>query len=451
MTIILYNLEEHKETLQQIISEQYKVLSFQNSEEIENSTHTNGHYIVVTTTEGKKEVESIFEENTLFLCVGNENKEKNDFFDVIKIPVDKEDVIEKIEKASYHLEYQKMRLLYEPKKVSKTTDELGLYTKKFIENYLKSTNKLENRAILVYFNLEAVPLLHKIYGRQTTFKALSNIVKQIKNVFPKLLLSRYHAFELVGTIIEEDYKEAEPLLSILSQKMIELEGIPLPIEIIIRYQYYKPGIDNPEEIIKTLRKESIETRRNHVLNDKTRYLSQLQETLESSNYESKDHINNLEKLTIEFMKELNLSEVEKKNLTDAVRLHDIGKLGIAKSILEKPSKLTEEEYNEIKKHPEYGYHIVLFEGFPVVIAKAILHHHERFDGMGYPAKLKGNKIPYLSRIIAILDSFEVMTRGRVYKASMSENEAINELERNKGTQFDPELVEKFIKVLKRKK
>ncbi|GAB6189150.1 hypothetical protein JCM30566_08890 [Marinitoga arctica] len=132
----------------------------------------------------------------------------------------------------------------------------------------------------------------------------------------------------------------------------------------------------------------------------------------------------------------------------ASTLHDIGKLSIPQSILLKKEPLTREEYEKIKEHPVKGEELVnSFEGFEK-IGKIIRHHHERWDGKGYPDKLKGEKIPLESRIITIADAFDAIITTRPYRGAFSINEAIKELTKNKGKQFDPYLTDEFIKFLK---
>ena len=124
----------------------------------------------------------------------------------------------------------------------------------------------------------------------------------------------------------------------------------------------------------------------------------------------------------------------------AAHLHDIGKVGIIDSVLCKPGRLTKEEFVLIQKHPVLSGKILekskAFRG----IAKIARHHHERFDGRGYPDGLKSEEIPLISRIISVADAFDAMVSRRSYKASMSLEDTMNELRRNSGTQFDPEIV-----------
>ncbi len=128
-------------------------------------------------------------------------------------------------------------------------------------------------------------------------------------------------------------------------------------------------------------------------------------------------------------------------------LHDIGKIGIPESVLLKPTKLSDEEYDLIKQHPVIGYemvkHITFFKKNGVL--DAILFHHERFDGKGYPHGLRGKEIPLIARILAIADSFDAMTSNRVYRDKSNLTYAINQIRSNKGTQYDPEIVDIFLK------
>lgn len=144
---------------------------------------------------------------------------------------------------------------------------------------------------------------------------------------------------------------------------------------------------------------------------------------------------------------LGLSPAELDALDLLARLHDLGKLGVSRSILTKPAPLTQKEWEEVRRHPEIGYRIaqVLPELLPV--AEGILAHHERFDGQGYPRGLKGKDIPLLARIVAVVDAFVAMTSDRPHRKALTQKEALEEIQRGAGTQFDPEIVKAFVKVV----
>ena len=125
-------------------------------------------------------------------------------------------------------------------------------------------------------------------------------------------------------------------------------------------------------------------------------------------------------------------------------LHDIGKVGINDAILQKPGPLTAEEWLEMKKHPEIGFRIAQNNIDLAPVADYILCHHERWDGTGYPRGLKGEEIPILSRILAVVDAYDAMTSRRVYRDEISGAQAAAEILRAAGTQFDPEVARVFV-------
>lgn len=173
------------------------------------------------------------------------------------------------------------------------------------------------------------------------------------------------------------------------------------------------------------------------------FLIAINNVMEKQSQEQVTHVEKTAEIAASFANELNLSKQDKLSLVLIAKYHDIGKINISKDILNKPGKLNDEEWQKIKEHPTYSYNILsVFPSFEKV-ANGALAHHERFDGTGYPNRTVGKNIPYLARIISILDTFEVLTSGRVYKAPVSVNDALTELKRCSGTQFDPELVNQF--------
>jgi diguanylate cyclase (GGDEF)-like protein/PAS domain S-box-containing protein len=147
-------------------------------------------------------------------------------------------------------------------------------------------------------------------------------------------------------------------------------------------------------------------------------------------------------------KAMELGEKSVSELREAAILHDIGKISIEPEILTKPGRLTKAEFELVKRHPETGYQILKNVDEYTALAEMVLYHHERWDGTGYPEGLRGNEIPLASRILAVADAFEAMTSVRSYKEALTAAEAIEELRKNAGSQFDPAVVEAFIETFR---
>ncbi len=161
------------------------------------------------------------------------------------------------------------------------------------------------------------------------------------------------------------------------------------------------------------------------------------------------HARRVARMAVAVARELHLSEDEVLEIEFAAALHDIGKIGVADSILRKSAPLDEDEWKEMRRHSELGYQILKGIDFLKDAAEIVYAHHERFDGSGYPRGLAGEEIPLGSRLFAIVDAFDAMTSRRPYRAASSRDQACKEVERNSGTQFDPALVEAFLKVIRR--
>ncbi len=175
-------------------------------------------------------------------------------------------------------------------------------------------------------------------------------------------------------------------------------------------------------------------------------LSSIRTTLFEKSHETEAHAKRLVEYSRQLGQELGLGEEQLNDLALLATLHDIGKISIDDRILTKPSSLTEKEWFEMKKHPETGYRIAMASPELSSIAELILCHHERWDGKGYPQGLKGEQIPLLSRIIAVVDAFDAITSERCYRNAVDMNNALEEIRKNAGTQFDPVIAELFVEI-----
>lgn len=163
-----------------------------------------------------------------------------------------------------------------------------------------------------------------------------------------------------------------------------------------------------------------------------------------------EHASRVETYAVELARYINLPENRIENIRMAALLHDIGKIGISDLVLKKTSALTDEEYEQIKQHPTIGADIVQNVHFLKDVSSIIRHHHERYDGRGYPDHLSGEAISTESAILALADVYDAITSNRSYRTPLSLDEAIGEITKNSGTQFNPKLADKFTELLRQK-
>lgn len=173
----------------------------------------------------------------------------------------------------------------------------------------------------------------------------------------------------------------------------------------------------------------------------------LRYTVEAKDTYTRGHSDRVSEFSVLIGKHLHLPDADIDTLRIGGLFHDIGKIGVPDTILQKEAKLTNDEYSQIKQHPNIGVHILSHAKIFQNILPIVEHHHERFDGTGYPGRLAGQNIPYLARIASIADSFDAMSSRRSYRDSLPLDVIISEFQKGKGTQFDPKLTDIFLDIL----
>ena len=185
----------------------------------------------------------------------------------------------------------------------------------------------------------------------------------------------------------------------------------------------------------------------HLMRDEIQDILQLARSVEEKDEETEGHCHRLERLAIATGEKLDLSGDQLITLSYAAYLHDVGKVKVPDEILNKPGPLTDEEWVEMRKHPDYGAQMLEDKEFLHDAAKAVRAHHERYDGSGYPRGLSSNDIPIEARIIAVVDAYDAMVSDRPYRKALSKGTAIAEIRKNSGSQFDPQVVRAFLRVI----
>ena len=173
----------------------------------------------------------------------------------------------------------------------------------------------------------------------------------------------------------------------------------------------------------------------------------LRSAVEAKDTYTRGHSDRVAEYSVLIGEKLGLPEDQIKTLKIGGLFHDIGKIGISDSILLKPGKLTDDEYSEIKNHPSIGAHILGSAKTFQDIVPIVKHHHEKYDGNGYPSRMKGEEIPYLARIAAVADTFDAMTSRRSYRDAIDLQKVKDEIKRCEGTQFDPQIAEAFLDIM----
>lgn len=287
-------------------------------------------------------------------------------------------------------------------------------------------------------------------------------IERVKNEHFDLMLLDFIMTPLHGDQVVEEIRKFNKELYILL--LTGHKDLAPPLETIRRLdiQGYCEKSDKFDQLlllvesgIKAISQMNLIKQINNELKDANQKLEQAyMESIETLRYtvEAKDpytrgHSDRVSEYSVLIGKQLGLSEEDLKILKIGGLFHDIGKIGVPDSILLKTSKLTDEEYSEIKNHPSIGAHILSNATIFKDIIPIVKHHHEKYDGNGYPSKLKGEDIPLFARIAAIADTFDAMTSKRTYRDSLGLDVVKSEIERCKGTQFDPHLADVFLDIL----
>ncbi len=239
-----------------------------------------------------------------------------------------------------------------------------------------------------------------------------------------------------------------------------LLGIPLVSEdimgliIIKRTKMERPFESSDQEIILTIAEQAMIGIKNLQLYEEQQKIvlgsiKSLVTLLDTRVPQEFTHSPHFSRLVVSIAEEMHLDEKQRESLKYASLLHDAGKIDVPSEILTKTTKLTAREYKIIKKHPVMGAQMLRpFQMLKPVIP-IIMHHHEKYNGTGYPSRLKKGQIPLGARVMAVADAFEAMVYGRPYRERMNVDNAIKEIKRKSGTQFDPKVVEAFLKTGKR--
>lgn len=347
------------------------------------------------------------------------------------------------------------RKLYESRLdyYSKHDHLTGFFNRAYFEEVLSRSHSEDKYPIsIITADIDGLKLLNDTMGIRKGNEVLLALREIIKDSLRQNdLIARIDGDEYAAILPLTDYRTAE----LLCDKILEgvashnesTTSLPLSISLGLATSYTS-DIDAPLDLLNKAEESMYRNKISRQSSRSNRVVQALIAALEERDYITNGHADRVQQLCLKLGEKAGLSSHQLSDLALLSRVHDLGKVGIPDRILFKPSSLDQEEWGIMRQHPEKGYRIASASVDLAGIAPLILKHHEHWDGNGYPLKLKGEEIPIECRILSIVDAYDAMTNDRPYSKARTKHEAVTEIKRCSGQQFDPALVELFTKIVK---
>jgi len=329
----------------------------------------------------------------------------------------------------------------------KDFDQLtGLYNLRRFESELKRLDEDKYFPLtLIMIDVNGLKLLNSAYGQKhgdVLLKKVAEVLK--KECRADDVVARIGGDKFIVLLPCCDAKHADIIISRINKAIAKESVEQIVFSLSIGFSVKNDSYDDISDVMKKAEDEMYRQKLSESLSVMSKIIYAIMNTLFEKNIKEKLHSKRVSSISEAIANKMKFSEYEVKQIKLAGLVHDIGKIGIDESVLRTPGKLTGDGWNEIQRHAEIGYRILSSSNEFSEIAKFVLEHHERWDGEGYPRGLKGKEISSKARIIAVADAYDDMISERSYKEKLTKEEAVSEIRKHAGTQFDPEIVEVFV-------
>ena len=322
-----------------------------------------------------------------------------------------------------------------------------LYNRHYFEAQLSLLDVTENLPFtIVMADVNGLKLTNDAFGHHAGDMLLKKVAIALKKACrPSDIVARVGGDEFVLLLPKTTHSNTASIIDRIS-KLIQQEKQD---NVVVSVSFGWDTKETPEQnIVEVLTRAEEHMYRKKLVESQSmrnQTIRLIMQALQETNSQERVHAETVSRLCRDIGRKMQLGDDILKELEVAALMHDIGKIALNENLLNKPGALTQADYDEIKRHPEIGYHILKSADAYTGLADYVLSHHERWDGTGYPRELAGEAIPLVARIIAVADAFEAMTGQRPHKkAPMTPEEATEEIQRCAGTQFDPAVVDAFL-------
>lgn len=324
-----------------------------------------------------------------------------------------------------------------------------LYNRRHFDRTLKElTENYEPPLSIILGDVNGLKMINDVFGHEEGDRHLVRIAELFRKTFPEgYTLARVGGDEFAVLMPNTSQDEAERFMKRLKGQCRRLPNSLVHISVALGAATAATAGQNLEKIMKLAEDRMYNNKLLENRSTRSSIIASLRQTLEEKTHETEAHCQRLKNHMLALGEALAFTSSQLADMELLAILHDIGKVAIPNHILDKPERLNPEEWEIMRTHSEIGFRIASRTPELITIAEPILYHHERWDGGGYPLGLAGEAIPLASRILAVVDAYDAMTHDRVYHRGMPHEDAMAEILRCSGAQFDPQISELFIKLL----